>query len=414
MNLAADIYMGAANGLREVWANKVRSLLSMGGIILGVAALVTMIGILQGMLGNMRASFELSGGILKLEVRAAEAPEWQQHISGISPGLTWQDTLAFERVIPLIAYVSPVVDLRWLRFSAAGERTRATVQGVSPDFFGIKAREIVHGRTISDADIAARSPVVVLGSYVAERLFPDRDTSVGEQVRIDGKVFTVIGQLEHLEVMVAGRNTLRWENRRNYIPATTAMTRFNGDEKVSWIAVLGDSVEHLEDLQEQMNNTLAITHRGIEDYEVRTQHERLAEMQKLEDSFLYSMGGIAAISLLVGGIGIMNVMLASVSERIREVGVRKAIGARSHDIFLQFLAEAVVISVLGGLIGLVLSVGFLALAQTIIPDGASIDLIPAIAMFYGFLFSSLIGLLSGIYPALRAGRLDPIEALRYD
>jgi ABC-type antimicrobial peptide transport system permease subunit len=163
-----------------------------------------------------------------------------------------------------------------------------------------------------------------------------------------------------------------------------------------------------------MNNTLAITHRGIEDYEVRTQHERLAEMQKLEDSFLYSMGGIAAISLLVGGIGIMNVMLASVSERIREVGVRKAIGARSHDIFLQFLAEAVVISVLGGLIGLVLSVGFLALAQNIIPDGASIDLIPAIAMFYGFLFSSLIGLLSGIYPALRAGRLDPIEALRYD
>jgi ABC-type antimicrobial peptide transport system permease subunit len=224
----------------------------------------------------------------------------------------------------------------------------------------------------------------------------------------------VIGQLEHLEVMVAGRNTLRWENRRNYIPATTAMTRFNGDEKISWIAVLGDSVEHLEDLQEQMNNTLAITHRGIEDYEVRTQHERLAEMQKLEDSFLYSMGGIAAISLLVGGIGIMNVMLASVSERIREVGVRKAIGARSHDIFLQFLAEAVVISVLGGLIGLVLSVGFLALAQNIIPDGASIDLIPAIAMFYGFLFSSLIGLLSGIYPALRAGRLDPIEALRYD
>ena len=414
MSLAADLYMGSMNGLREVWSNKVRSLLSMSGIILGVAALVAMVGILQGMLGNMRASFELRGGILKMEVSSAEAPEWQQHIVGISPGLTWQDVLAFEKAIPLITYVSPIVDLRWARFTAAGRRTRAMLQGVSPDFFGIETRRIAYGRTISDADINASSPVVVIGTYVAERLFPDRDNIVGEQVRLDGKVFTVIGQFEHFEVMVAGRNTLRWENRRNYIPATTAMTRFNGNEKVSSIAVLGDSVERLEDLQEQMNNTLALTHRGIEDFEVRTQHERLEEMQKLENSFLYSMGGIAAISLLVGGIGIMNVMLASVSERIREIGVRKALGARSHDIFLQFLAEAVVISILGGLIGLLLSIGFLTLARNLIPDGATIDLIPTAAMFLGFLFSSLIGLVSGIYPALRAGRLDPIEALRYD
>ena len=115
MSLAADLYMGSMNGLREVWSNKVRSLLSMSGIILGVAALVAMVGILQGMLGNMRASFELRGGILKMEVSSAEAPEWQQHIDGISPGLTWRDVLSFEKAIPLIAYVSPIVDLRWAR-----------------------------------------------------------------------------------------------------------------------------------------------------------------------------------------------------------------------------------------------------------------------------------------------------------
>ena len=140
----------------------------------------------------------------------------------------------------------------------------------------------------------------------------------------------------------------------------------------------------------------------------------MAELKKLENSFTYSLGGIAGISLLVGGIGIMNVMLASVSERIREIGVRKAIGARSHDIFIQFLAEAVVISLLGGLLGLVASVGLLSLARDLIPQGENINLVPVTAMLYGFVFSSLIGLASGIYPALRASRLDPVDALRYE
>jgi ABC-type antimicrobial peptide transport system permease subunit len=170
----------------------------------------------------------------------------------------------------------------------------------------------------------------------------------------------------------------------------------------------------MPDLIEQIENTLIQTHRGILDFEVRTQEEQMAELEKLEKSFTYSLGGIAGISLLVGGIGIMNVMLASVSERIREIGVRKAIGARSYDIFIQFLAEAVVISLLGGLLGLFLSIGLLSIARDLIPGGENISLIPISVMIYGFLFSSLIGLASGVYPALRASRLDPIDALRYD
>ena len=350
MNPVADLYMGSANGLREVWSNKVRSLLSMSGIILGVAALVTMVGIVQGMLGNMRASFELRGGILKLEVEPSEPPRSQEYIAGISPGLTWRDVRAFEKAIPLIAFVTPEVNMGWERFIANGVQTRAMLKGVSPGFFGIEKREVANGRFISDADIEAKSPVVVLGSFFIERLFEGREDVVGEQVRIAGQIYTIIGQLEHLEAMVGGRNQLEWENRRAFIPATTAMSRFKGNDSVNSIAVLAESVDTLEDLQSQINNTLIQTHRGIQDFEIQTQHESLEEMKKLENSFIYSMGGIAAISLLVGGIGIMNVMLASVSERIREIGVRKAIGARSHDVFLQFLAEAVVISILGGLL----------------------------------------------------------------
>jgi putative ABC transport system permease protein len=414
MNPIGDIYTGASNGLREVWASKVRSLLSMSGIILGVAALVTMVGIVQGMLTNMRASFELNGGILKLEIVPRDAPESQQHIASMSPGMTWRDIGAIKKAIPLADFVTPIVDMNWERFIANGRREGAILHGVTPDFVGIKNREIEFGRFIADTDIALKSPVIVVGSHIQMRLFKDKKNVVGEQLRIRNQVYTIIGQFEHLEAMVGGRNSLEWENRYNYIPATTAMSRYNGNDAVNRIEILAESVDTMPDLQQQIHNTLTQTHRGIQDFEIRTQEQSLQEMKKLENSFIYSLGGIAAISLLVGGIGIMNVMLASVSERIREIGVRKAIGARSHDIFIQFLAEAVVISVLGGLFGLALSVGLLSLAQEFIPQGETIETVPIPAMFFGFVFSSTIGLVSGIYPAMRAARLDPIEALRYE
>lgn len=415
MNPIGDIYTGATNGLSEVWSNKVRSLLSMSGIILGVAALVAMVGIVQGMLGNMRASFERSGGVLKLEVLPREAPESQLHIAGISPGMTWRDIGAIEKAIPLAAYVTPIVDMSWERFIANGRREHAMLQGVTPDFMGIRSNEIEYGRFISDYDVEAKSPVIVLSTHIVDRLFKGKKNVVGLQVRVRGQIYTIVGQFKGVSVDGApGRKNFNWESRLNYIPATTAMARYKGDDTVNRIEVLSGRVEDMPDLIEQIENTLTQTHRGITDFEVRTQEEQLAELKKLENSFTYSLGGIAGISLLVGGIGIMNVMLASVSERIREIGVRKAIGARSHDIFIQFLAEAVVISVLGGLFGLVASVGLLSVARDLIPEGQGINIMPVSAMLYGFLFSSLIGLASGVYPAIRASRLDPIDALRYE
>lgn len=417
MNPVADIYTGAANGIREVWSNKVRTLLSMSGIILGVAALVAMVGIVQGMLGNMRASFERGGGVLKLEVHPREAPESQQHIAGISPGMTWRDIGAIDQATPLAAFVTPIVDMRWERFVGNGRRTGALLHGVSPDWTGISQRKLKYGRFIADYDIESKAPVIVVGAHVVSRLYDNADSIIGERIRVDGQVYTVVGQFEP----VAGSGGIggigrqwSWEDRINFLPATTAMSRYKGDDSVDRIEILAADVETLPDLMEQIENTLTQTHRGIQDFEIRTQDEQLAELKKLENSFTYSLGGIAGISLLVGGIGIMNVMLASVSERIREIGVRKAIGARSYDIFIQFLAEAVVISILGGLFGLAASVGLLSLARDLIPEGENISLVPVTAMLYGFLFSSLIGLASGVYPALRASRLDPIDALRYE
>ena len=416
MNPVADIYTGAANGIREVWSNKVRTLLSMSGIILGVAALVAMVGIVQGMLGNMRASFERSGGVLKLEVYPREAPESQLHIAGISPGMTWRDIGAIDRATPLAAFVTPIVDMSWERFVGNGQRTWSRLRGVTPDWKGISQRKLRHGRFIADYDIDSKAAVIVVGAHVVSQLFDAGANVIGKRIRVDGDIYTIIGQFESVGRGGAfgGKRRWSWEDRLNFMPATTAMSRYKGNDYVDRIEILAFDVETLPDLMEQIENTLTQTHRGIEDFEIRTQDEQLAELKKLENSFTYSLGGIAGISLLVGGIGIMNVMLASVSERIREIGVRKAIGARSYDIFVQFLAEAVIISILGGLFGLAASVGLLSLARDFIPEGENISLFPVTAMFYGFLFSSLIGLASGVYPALRASRLDPIDALRYE
>lgn len=414
MRWIVDIVSGADNGFAEIWSNKVRSLLSMSGIVLGVAALVAMVGIVQGMLGNMRASFERGGGILKLEVHRAEAPESQQHIAGISPGLTWLDAEAINRSIPLAAFVNPIMDMGWERFIHKGKRRRAILHGVTPDLLSIQNRELSHGRFISETDVRNKSPVIVIGQNLRRDFFRDQEHALGEKITIRGQVYTVIGQLASVPTDRIGGRGWNWEESLNYIPTTTAMSRYQGNNSISWIEILARNPVEIPDLIAQVENTLTQTHRGIRDFEVRTQDEQLQEMKKLEQSFTFSMGGIAAISLLVGGIGIMNVMLASVSERIREIGVRKAIGARSHDIFIQFLAEAVVISVLGGVLGLFASVGFLAAAQQVIPQGENIGLFPLGAMVVGFLFSSGIGVVSGIYPAMRAARLDPIEALRYE
>jgi ABC-type antimicrobial peptide transport system permease subunit len=254
-----------------------------------------------------------------------------------------------------------------------------------------------------------------VGPHIVDDLFRGQDNVLGEQVRVERKVYTIIGQFDYTSARIPGApKRFDYEARENFIPATTAMVRFMGSDKVSDIELLAFDVETMPDLIEQVENTLIQTHRGIQDFEIRTQDKQIEELAKLEDSFTYSLGGIAGISLLVGGIGIMNVMLASVSERIREIGVRKAIGARSHDIFIQFLAEAVVISILGGLLGLAASVGLLSLAREMIPEGEGISNMPMTAMTAGFIFSSLIGLASGVYPALRASRLDPIDALRYE
>lgn len=399
------------HALREIGSHKFRSLLSMIGIILGVASLVAMVGVVQGMLSGFRDTFEKSGGIERLEIEQVEPPEAQKPFAHLSPGRTLNDYYALKAGLPGARRVSAEKNLNWTGVTHERRRHWGRLRGTTSETFHIERYELLPGgRTITDWDNDQKARVIVLNHQTATKLFGNPSDAVGKSVSVrNNVVFEVIG-------VMTPNETGEWHRGRTlFIPLTTALHYFSRFDDIG-VDDLGVQAHRMEDiplLTGQIERILLQTHNGIKDFEVRTRLEQLEEFQKMESSFVYSLGGVAAITLLVGGIGIANVMLAAISERIREIGIRKAVGANSLDIFIQFVTEAIVISVIGGAIGILASVGLVELLRGVLPEEGKVNL-PLSAMLWGFLFSVIVGFCSGIYPAIKAARLPVIEALRYE
>ncbi|MCK6489503.1 MAG: ABC transporter permease [Planctomycetes bacterium] len=398
-----SLVVGAS--LASLRANKLRSSLAMLGIIIGVAAVVSMVAIGAGAQAQVLERITAMGTDL-LIIRPGQRGTGGV-MSGTQQNLTLEDARALLD-LPRVRQVTPVVQgMGQVKF--LGRNTRVQVQGVALPYLPMRGFEVERGSAFSEAQVESSARVAVLGPVTAENLFGGAEP-VGALVKVNGIGFTVVGVLK-------AKGDQGWFNPDDQVlvPYTVAMKQLFGLTRLREIDVQGAEGADLTQVQADVTRLLRRRHRQAEgsgdDFTIRNQAEMIETMSRVTRTFTLLLGSIAGISLLVGGIGIMNIMLVTVTERTREIGVRKAIGARNRDILRQFLVEAVVVSLLGGLVGAALGS---ATAWLISALGAFPARIEPTGVVLALGFSAAVGVFFGWYPARRAARLDPIEALRYE
>ena len=404
--LIGEIIRVALSALR---ANKLRSLLTMLGIVIGVAAVIAVVALGTG------AQSAVKDRISSLGTTLLTVMPGQQRGMGVtfdqSMKLTIDDAKAVEERSTNVTAVQPEMTNR-LQVQYQNQNTSTSVVGTTANYLEVRKYALDAGRMFTRAEDEGRQRVVVLGPTVLEALgINSPDAIIGEAVRIRGIQFTVIGVLK----TKGQTNPFGNPDDQVLVPITTGRFRLFGNDRLRSISVLAETEdkipEAMADVQRVLRREHRLTQNKPDDFMIRSQADFLNTLGETTQVFTYLLSGIAAVSLLVGGIGIMNIMLVSVTERTREIGIRKALGATRANILLQFLIEAVVLCLLGGLIGaLVGSGGATAMSaffqwNTIISPGA-------IAM--AFVFSAVVGVLFGVWPARRAASLDPIVALRYE
>jgi putative ABC transport system permease protein len=392
--------------LESIRVNKLRSFLTMLGIIIGIGAVITMVALGEG--AQRQVEQQLEGlGTNVLTVRAGSRM-W----GGVDRGssrLTTDDAEAIAMEATTIKAVSPELESR-LQVEYGRNNANLSVVGVWPDYFEIQNVTIDLGRLFTPGEERGRRRLAVIGSAVGERLETSSAALVGQNILVRGIPFEIIGVLNE-------KGSQGWDNpdERLYIPLSTAQFRVIGREYVRSINVQATSAAAMDPAVAEIDRILRREHRiapGEEtDFSVRNMASLMSTFQETTQTFTYLLAGIALISLLVGGIGIMNIMLVSVTERTREIGVRKALGARRRHILLQFLIESVVLCTAGGVLGILAGWGGAELLRS--TAGWQTAVAPeAVALAVGF--SAVVGIFFGLWPARRAARLDPIESLRYE
>jgi len=405
-------------GLQSLFVHKLRSLLTMLGMIFGVGAVVAMLSITAGAQRAAMSYIDLLG-VNNIIIEAKEAADRNelQARRAISPGLTFRDYRAISENVQGIEAITPRKRFKPQKVLPKTAQDQPTLIGVSPDFLKINSLKLVEGRFFTEEDDTRSAPVCVLGESAKVNLL-GYDPAVGKYVKINDAWLQVVGVLAQQATADSDVEGLEVSNRNNMViaPLNTVMRRFEDNnsylkDEIDGIYIkVRDKVDSVETAN-VVNAILTSTHKDAGDFNVTVPAGLLEQKRRTQFIFSVVMICIAGISLLVGGIGIMNIMLATVLERTREIGIRRAIGARQADIIRQFLTEAVLISIIGGLIGI--AFGY-SLANIIAAAAGWPTDVTTTSIVVAFGVSVGIGLLFGIYPAVQAAKLDPIEAIRYE
>ncbi len=390
-------------------SNKLRTLLTLLGIIIGVAAVIAMVSLGFGVKEQVKENISRLGSNLLIVMPEGRTASGVRLSSGSGARLTYDDAKAIEKQVEGIKYVAPMVS-RGYQMVAGNQNWNANVQGTTPNILDIQDYTLDEGRNISEKDLTSKDRVCVIGQTIVENLFPDGN-ALGKIIRINKAPFKIIGILKEKGQSAGGQD----QDDVVFVPLTTAQNRMMGITYINRLMIQAENEDVINDVQADVEQVLRTRHRikpgGDDDFTVRNLAALMDTMMETANTITVLLGCIAAISLLVGGIGIMNIMLVSVTERTREIGIRKALGATYNNILLQFLIEAMVIGVFGGLIGVVLGVGS-SYAISYFAEWKTVISIPTIVI--AVVFSVGIGLFFGIYPARKAALLDPIDALRYE
>ncbi len=390
-------------------ANKMRSLLTMLGIIIGVGAVIAMVSIGMGVRNNIQQSIASLGSNMLIVMPGAENRTGVRGGAGSKTTLEDEDADAIKAKIGGIDNVSAMVSGSY-QVVFGNSNWKTSVQGVSPDYMDIRSLEVESGIFITEHDMVKRNRVAVIGSTVSENLFGGSNP-VGQNIRIDNQPFKIIGVLKKKGQSSMGQD----QDDVIIVPMTTAQERMLGVNYVHSINVQVSSPDIMDEVQEDIETLLRQRHhiaKGQEDdFNVRNLTSLMETMDSTTAMITMLLGAVAGISLLVGGIGIMNIMMVSVTERTREIGIRKALGATFRNIMMQFLIESVVIGIIGGVIGIFMGCTLSIAVAEFFNFNTVITLLP-IAVSFSFAVGT--GLFFGIYPARKAAKLDPIEALRYE
>ncbi|CQR71860.1 Macrolide export ATP-binding/permease protein MacB [Sporomusa ovata DSM 2662] len=390
-------------------SNKLRSILTMLGIIIGVGAVIAMVSIGMGVRDKVSNSIASLGSNLIIVIPGAASSSGVRQAAGTNITLTLKDAEAMAREVYGIGEVAPSVSKQY-QMVAGNMNWTTNVQGTTPEYLEVRNLSVQAGSFITDEDVETRNRVAVIGTTVASNLFTNINP-IGQSIRINNAPFTIIGVLESKGQSAGGQD----QDDTVIIPLTTAQERMMGITYVQTISVQAANSEVVDQVQEGITSLLRarhdITADKTDDFTVRNLASVMATAQETTGTITLLLGSIAAISLLVGGIGIMNIMMVSVTERTREIGIRKALGARYSNILMQFLIEAIVIGVIGGAIGIVTGIG---ISYAISSVAGWNTVITATPILVAFGFSVGIGLFFGLYPARKAALLNPIDALRYE